>query len=85
MNAKKIAASIPGEQFRSLERVRRARHLKRSEAIQEALDAWLAAQEKDARSAAYLRAYLTFPEDGREGTAYAAAWSTGQPHEDWEE
>ena len=84
MNAKKIATSIPGEQYRDLERVRRRLRLKRSEAVQSALELWLAAQERDSRVEQYVRAYQVHPEDAKEGKAYATAWASGQDHEDWE-
>jgi metal-responsive CopG/Arc/MetJ family transcriptional regulator len=83
MNAKKIAASVPAAQFQALERLRRRLHLKRSQAIQEALALWLSAREGDARVEQYLRGYLAHPEDAREGRALTRAWSTGLEPEDW--
>jgi hypothetical protein len=83
MNAKKIATSIPGEQYRDLERVRRRLKLKRSEAVQHALKLWLAAQEPDARVEQYVRAYQSHPEDAEGTDSYVAAWSNGLAEEDW--
>ena len=82
MNARKIATSIPAEQYQALERARRRLKLKRSEAVQRALDLWLAAHERDARVEQYIRAYLRHPEDAEQG-AYARAWAKGLPREDW--
>jgi hypothetical protein len=84
MNAKKIATSVPAEQYRALERTRRKLKLNRSEAVQSALDLWLSAHQKDARVETYVRAYLAHPEDAEERRAYAKAWATGQAGEDWE-
>ena len=83
MNARKIATSIPAEQYRALERTRRKLKLNRSEAVQRALDLWLATQNVDARVERYLRAYLAKPEDAAETRAYVKAWAAGQQHEDW--
>jgi metal-responsive CopG/Arc/MetJ family transcriptional regulator len=83
MNAKKIAASLPGEQFQAVERLRRRLHLKRSEAIQEALALWLRAREGDERVAQYIRGYARQPDDSREGRAFTQAWAKGIESEDW--
>ena len=83
MNAIKIATSIPGEQYRALERTRRRLKLNRSEAVQRALSLWLTSQNADARVEQYVRAYLTHPEDAAEGDGYVEAWAAGQPPEEW--
>jgi hypothetical protein len=83
MNARKIATSIPAEQYEALERERRRLKLKRSEAVQLALDLWLSTQATDARIAQYVRAYTRHPEDAKESKAYVGAWAHGQTPEDW--
>lgn len=83
MNARKIATSLPSAQFDALERVRRRRHLRRSEAVQEALALWLSSQERDERVEQYLRGYLRRPEDAGESGAFVAGWATGLEGEDW--
>jgi hypothetical protein len=83
MNARKIATSIRPDQYRALERTRRKMKLNRSQAVQRALDLWLAAQETDGRVEQYIRAYLAHPEDASEGKAYVKAWAAGQSREDW--
>lgn len=83
MTAKKIATSIPASQYRALERARRSLKLNRSEAVQRALDLWLASQQADARIEQYIRGYLAHPEDAREARAYVAAWASSQPGEEW--
>jgi hypothetical protein len=83
MTARKIATSIPAEQYQSLERERRRLKLNRSQAVQLALELWLNVQTSDARVAQYIRAYTRHPEDAKEGKALAAAWAQGQAAEDW--
>ncbi len=83
MNAAKIATSLPAEQYRSVERLRRRLHLKRSEAVQQALALWLDAHRRDERLARYLRGYVEHPEDAREARAYVRAWSRGVDGEEW--
>jgi metal-responsive CopG/Arc/MetJ family transcriptional regulator len=83
MNAKKIATSVPGEQYAALERLRKRLKLGRSEAVQEALALWLAARERDARVEQYVRGYAAKPDDAAEARALVAAWASGQKAEDW--
>jgi metal-responsive CopG/Arc/MetJ family transcriptional regulator len=83
MNAKKIATSLPGDQYVALERVRKRLQLKRSEAVQQALALWLAAREGDDRVAQYVRGYAEQPDDPREARAMVDAWAEGLAAEDW--
>lgn len=83
MTVRKIATSIPAEQYRALERVRRVRKLNRSQAVQRALELWLASQAEDPRVQQYIRAYSQHPEDTAEARAFAEAWAKGQPKEEW--
>ena len=83
MNARKIATSISAQLYQALERERRRLKLKRSEAVQLALELWLTTQTADAKVAQYIRAYTRHPEDGKEGKAFVSAWAQGQPLEDW--
>ncbi|MGQ0508809.1 MAG: hypothetical protein ACT4TC_26205 [Myxococcaceae bacterium] len=84
MTARKIATSIPATQYDALEKTRRKLKLNRSEAVQRAVDLWLASQRVDVRVAQYIRAYLAKPEDAAEGKAYLKTWAAGQAREDWE-
>ena len=83
MNARKIATSVPARQYEALERARRKLKLNRSEAVQRALDLWLASHEADTRVEQYVKAYLAHPEDARESAAYVKAWSKDLPPEAW--
>lgn len=83
MNARKIATSLPADQFHALETTRRRLKLRRSEAVQQALSLWLAGREEDERVRRYVAGYQARPEDKGSARAYAAAWATGQEPEDW--
>ncbi len=83
MSIARIAASLPQEQFRELEVVRQRLHLKRSEAVQQALALWLASRGRDAKVGQYLAGYQARPDDEVDGTAGAEAWAAGLPGEEW--
>ena len=83
MPAVKIATSVPAEQFRKLEAVRKQLGLKRSAAVQEALALWLAGKESAEGIQVYLRGYMNLPEDAGEATGIVEAWATGMEAEDW--
>ena len=51
--------------------------------MQEALAMWLTARVGDQRIAQYVRGYADHPDDAREATALAKAWTQGLEAEDW--
>ncbi len=83
MNSRKFAASLPAPQYAALERARKHLHLRRSEAVQEALALWLSAREGDPRIARYVQGYAEHPDDAREARAMVRAWARGLEREDW--
>ncbi len=83
MPAVKIATSVPAEQFRNLEAVRKQLGLKRSAVVQEALALWLAGKEAADGIQAYLRGYIDQPEDAVEAGGLVEAWAEGMESEDW--
>ena len=83
MNAKKIATSVPGGQYRALERVRKRLRIGRSEAVQQALAMWVASRDGDERVVQYLRGYAAHPDDPGEARAFVKAWAHGLEPEDW--
>ncbi len=83
MPAVKIATSVPAEQFRNLEAVRKQLGLKRSAAVQEALALWLAGKQSADSIQAYLRGYMGQPEDAAEADGFVNAWADGMEAEDW--
>ncbi|MBI4353611.1 MAG: ribbon-helix-helix protein, CopG family [Candidatus Omnitrophica bacterium] len=66
----KVAISMPQETFRSIERARRKLKLSRSEAVVDALRAWLAQQQEQARVRQYIEGYQRHPESRREARAW---------------
>lgn len=83
MNARKLSASLPDEQYRRVERTRKKLRLGRSEAVQEALALWLSTHQQDERIAQYVAGYVRVPEDEAEGRAMAATSAAGMEPEDW--
>ena len=83
MNAKKIATSLPGPQYETLERMRKQLRLGRSEAVQQAIAMWLTARQGDARIVQYVRGYAAQPDDAGEANALVGAWAQGVEAEDW--
>jgi len=83
MTAKKIATSLPEEQYEALERARRKLKLRRSTAIQQAIARWLDSVAGDARVEAYVRGYTAQPDDAHEARALTRAWASGAEREDW--
>ena len=83
MNAKKIATSVPAEQYEALERVRRRLKLRRSEAVQQALELWLSSRQRDERVEQYIRGYVAHPDDPADARAYAKAWAESHEPEAW--
>lgn len=81
--ATKVAISIPGELYRVLERVRRARGKTRSAAIQEALKYWLDHEAQRALVREYEAGYRRKPEGRREVKAAQAAAVRLLAAEDW--
>ena len=84
MTARKIAMSLPEDQFRAVERNRKKLGLNRSQALQQALELWLSRGEEDDRIARYVDGYRRLPEDAAEADAFVEAWASGLAAEDWE-
>jgi metal-responsive CopG/Arc/MetJ family transcriptional regulator len=79
---KKIATSLPEEQYEAVVRLRRRLRLKRSQAVQEALSMFLAAHQRDGRVEQYLRGYVSQPEDAAVARGYVRAWAKDLESED---
>ena len=79
----KISISLSGSQYAALDRVRKRLRLSRSEAVHEALAAWLAVREGDDRVARYIRGYADQPDDDREAGLVVDAWGKGLAVEEW--
>ncbi len=83
MNARKISVSVPADRYQQMERIRKRLKLGRSEAVQQAVDLWIATQDRDERVAGYLAGYLSRPEDAGDARALVGAWAQSQAREDW--
>lgn len=82
----KVAISMPQETFRSIERARRKLKLGRSEAVVEALRAWLKQQEEAEMIRQYVEGYRRHPEQISPAEAKARlkmAADAFHKHESW--
>lgn len=79
----KIAVTIPAEQMRALERVRRKHRLPRSRVVQQALSFYFAHAGLSEEVNAYEEAYRRTPERAAEAEAYAQATARVLDTEDW--
>ena len=66
----KVAISMPKELFRSVEQVRRELKIPRSEAIVEAIRAWLKRREEEQAIRQYIEGYRKHPESKAEARAW---------------
>ncbi len=66
----KVAISMPKEVFRSVEQTRRKLKMDRSEAVVEALQAWLKEHEERELVRQYVEGYRKHPESKREAKAW---------------
>lgn len=79
----KIAVTIPADQMRTLERVRRQQRLPRSRVVQQALDFYFAHAGLSEEARAYEAAYRLKPERPADAEAYARAAARVLDREDW--
>jgi hypothetical protein len=80
---KKIAVSIPDDQMRTLERLRRRQRLPRSRVVQQALSFYFAHTGLSAEASAYEEGYRRKPEPSSDAKAYARAAAGVLGSEDW--
>ncbi|MGH2348896.1 MAG: ribbon-helix-helix protein, CopG family [bacterium] len=81
---KKIAITLPEDQAKAIEAIRRKKRLPRSRIIQHAVARYLAEEGLVAAVREYEEAYRRIPEDVAEAEAYGAAASEVLSEEDWE-
>lgn len=81
---KKIAISLPDDQAKSIEELRRKRKVPRSRVIQQAVALYLAEQERDNAVRAYVEGYRRKPERPTEAIGLARAAAAVLGEEDWE-
>jgi len=79
----KFAVSIPGEEFRELEAIRRKAGLSRSGFLLATFRAWKAARQKEKLLRKYEDGYRQKPEDASLAEAVAGTSAESMPEEDW--
>lgn len=81
---KKIAITIPEDQAKAIEAIRRKQRLPRSRVIQHAIARYLAEERLVEAVREYEEGYRRIPEDAGEAEAYGATASAILPPEEWE-
>jgi hypothetical protein len=79
----KIAITIPEEQMRTLERIRRRKRVPRSRLVQQALSFYFSHAGLSEEAAAYEEGYRRKPERSAEAKSYARAAADVLGIEDW--
>ena len=79
----KTAITVPGEQYRRVERIRKSRGLSRSEVIAMALDAFFRALDRKELEERYVRGYRRHPEKPDELGPWIARGLHGTGPEHW--
>jgi metal-responsive CopG/Arc/MetJ family transcriptional regulator len=81
---KRVTITLPEEQARAIEAVRRKKRLPRSRIIQHAIARYLAEEGLVAAVREYEEGYRRIPEDVAEAESFGAAASEVLSPEDWE-
>jgi Arc/MetJ-type ribon-helix-helix transcriptional regulator len=79
----KVTITLPEEQARAVERIRRAQRIPRSRVIQHALDFYLSRRAQQEAIQAYQDGYRRKPEPAGEAEAAARATAEVLDPEDW--
>jgi hypothetical protein len=79
----KFAVSIPWEEFKELEAIRRKAGLSRSGFLLATFRAWKEARERERLVREYENGYRQKPEDASIAKAMAGASAESMPEEDW--
>ncbi len=80
---KKLAITLPEDQAKAVERIRRAQRIPRSRVIQQAVDFYLTRRAQQEAIQAYEEGYRRKPEPGGEAEAAARAAAEVLGPEDW--
>jgi metal-responsive CopG/Arc/MetJ family transcriptional regulator len=81
---KKIAITLPDDQAKAVERIRKQKRIPRSRVIQQALAYYLSEQALLSAVREYEEGYRRRPEDAAEAEAYGKAAAEVLAPEDWE-
>jgi predicted transcriptional regulator len=79
----KLAITLPEDQAKAIERIRRARRVPRSRVIQEAVAFYLTGRAQQEAVRAYEEGYRRKPESASEAESNARAAAEVLGHEDW--
>lgn len=80
---KKLAITLPEDQLKAIEEIRRKKRIPRSRVIQQAVSQYLAIQTEFGAAREYEEGYRRQPETAAEVEAYAAATSAVLGGEEW--
>lgn len=81
---RKIAITLPEDQARAIERIRKRRKIPRSRVIQQAIAYYLSEESQHTAVRRYEEGYRRMPEDPAEAEAYARMAAEVLEPEDWE-
>lgn len=79
----KVAISLPREEYRQVEKVRKQFRLSRSAVIAEALRYWVASGHEQKKIRAYVEGYRRSPETVREQKAFESLAAEALADEEW--
>jgi len=80
---RKIAITLPEDQARAIERIRRKKKIPRSRVIQQAIAHYLSEETQHAAVRRYEEGYRRMPEDPAEAEAYVRTGAEVLEPEDW--
>jgi len=80
---RKVAITLPDDQAKAIESIRREKRIPRSRVIQQAIAYYLAEQEMRGAVREYEEGYRRHPEDAAEAAAFGTATAAVMSQEDW--
>jgi metal-responsive CopG/Arc/MetJ family transcriptional regulator len=80
---RKVAITLPDDQAKAIEDIRRKKRIPRSRVIQQAIAYYLAEQEVRGAVREYEEGYRHYPEDGADAEAFGTATAAVLSREDW--
>ena len=81
----KVTVSLPEEEYRHVEKVRRQLRISRSAVITRALKSWIVATRDKERIHAYMEGYRRYPETKEELKMFESLASEVMSAEEWKE
>ena len=81
----KVAVSLPEEEYRHVEKLRKELRISRSAVITRALKSWIASSRNQERVRAYVDGYRRVPETDEESKVFESLAGEAIALEEWEE